>query len=102
MAEHTGKLHGVVKGITQDWGTKKGMYALEIEEPPTAEQKAQHQKMKGKGDVSPGLPSGSSTRHPVPVEVAQQFAVGDPVEVETTIRHFGKRAEKPATKGQED
>ena len=104
VAEHTTKRRGVVKGIREEWDDKTKA-CIEIEEPPTAKQMAEHKARKKKGAASDMgsvtvAPHGPSQSVSVPKDVAADFAIGETVEVETTLRHFGKKAE-PA-KGKED
>jgi len=85
--EHTMKRRGVIKSIGEDYDDPS-MARIEMEEPPTEKEKANHKKH-GFG----GAPHGRSHTHKMPKDHAAHFAVDDPVELEQTLRHFGRRGE---------
>lgn len=102
MAEHTTKRRGVVKGIRDAWDDSD-QAEIEMCEPPTAKQLAEHKaRMKasktGKGspnmvmaDAPHGKPEGRRHHISVPKNIGSQFKLGESVEMETTLRHFGKK-----------
>ena len=115
--EHRQVKHGVVKGVRESWDDPT-MAEVEMDEPPTAKQMAEHRARqkaakKGKGQAGavpvgegPGKPHGRSHHITMPKHVASHFGIGHPVELEQTLRHFGHHsaAEKdsPQAKGGED
>lgn len=84
--EHTYKRHGVVKGLREDYDDKN-LVGVEFEEPAPPAKK--------RSPKSPGMVSmPRSHTVPMPREKAKHFAVGDAVEYEATLRHFGKHGAK--------
>lgn len=83
--EHTSKRRGTVKGVSENY-SDPDMADVEMEEPPTAEQRTEHKKNKFSGE-----PHGKRHSMTMPHEHAGHFKVGDPVELEQTLRHFGHR-----------
>ena len=105
MAQHTVKKRGIVKGVRESWDGD-GNADVEMEEPPTTKQMAEHRaRMKGGNAggamVGDGKPHGRSHSTSMPMHTAAQFSIGDPVEMETTLRHYGPQRGKPETKAQE-
>ena len=86
--EHTTKKRGTVKGSRESY-SDPDMVDVEMEEPPTDEQKKDHKKNKLHGE-----PHGHGHTMTMPHERAGHFKVGDSVELEQTMRHFGKKTER--------
>jgi hypothetical protein len=99
MAQHTAKRRGIVKGVRESWEYPE-QTDVEMEEPPTEKQMAEHRaRMKGHKGMKdgaapvadgPSKPHGRSHHVTVPKEVGSEFGVGDAVELEQTLRHYGK------------
>lgn len=86
--EHSRKEHGVVKGSHEHY-SDKSLCEIEVELPAKKSEKKPK-----KGEVV--LPGFAPSRHvTVPKEASRHYAIGDAVEVETTIRHFGKKGNRP-------
>jgi len=105
--QHTMRHHGVVKSVRESYEDPE-MADVEVEEPPTAKQRAEHAKA-AKGAGIFGKPNGRRHTHTMPKDTASHFAVGDAVEMEHTLRHYGRRrksqadgGEREAEKGKED
>jgi hypothetical protein len=92
------KRRGLVKGVRESYEDPE-QTDVEMEEPPTAKQMAEHHARMKKGakdgatvPVGDGSskPHGHSHHITVPKHVGAEFGVGDAVEMEQTLRHYGK------------
>ena len=86
--EHSHKERGVVKGIREDYSDKSKVN-IEVELPAV---KSSTKKKGPKGMAVPVSDYKPTRSVCVSPEMAAEFAIGDGCEVETTVRHFGKRA----------
>lgn len=92
--EHSSKVRGKVKGLHEDYDDKSNV-AIEVELPPKRPSAPKGKKgKKGEKDAPMLAEYRPTTRCCIPREQAADFAIGDPVEIETVVRHFGKKAEK--------
>lgn len=94
--QHTRRLHGVVKNVGQAYDDPD-MADVEVEEPPSDKDRADHKKMK-----MSGKPHGHRHTHRMPKDVASHFAVDDAVEMEHTLRHYGRRRHSQADGGERE
>lgn len=92
--QHTMRRHGVVKGVTAAYDDPD-QADVEVEEPPTKKDLAEHKKMGGSGK-----PHGRRHTHRMPKDTSSHFAIDDAVEMEHTIRHYGRRRHTQADGGE--
>jgi hypothetical protein len=97
--QHTMRHHGVVKSVRESY-EDPDLADVEIEEPPTAKQRAEHKKMQDKGPPMVHGPGGRRHTHTMPKDTASHFALGDAVEMEHTLRHYGRRRKSQADGGE--
>lgn len=93
--QHTRRMRGVVKGVHEAYD-EPSEADVEVEMPPTAADRERHGPMHGE------KVHGRSHSHRMPKDVSGHFGIGDAVEVEQTIRHFGRRRHGQADAGDRD